>query len=147
MKKIYWILYLVIIVGLFDIGIVSAQTNYPTPMASTEVMQALKGDLDGAGKWATISFADGTTITSVSGGATYDGQFKFTTGGINTIQSTADVHNTTPTDAELDTAFGTPASVGRGFIGTIDDADGDTNFYLAIPSDGSWYFIKLTKAT
>ncbi len=66
--------------------------------------------------------------------------------GLNTIQAVTDVHDTTPTDAELDTAFGTPATVGRAFIGTVDDADGDTNFYICASSDASWYYLKMTKA-
>ncbi len=66
--------------------------------------------------------------------------------GIRTIQVVDNVHDTTPTDAELDSAFGTPAALGRGFLGTVDDADGDTNFYLAVTSDASWYWVKLTKA-
>lgn len=67
------------------------------------------------------------------------------TAGIRTKQAVDDVHDTTPTDAQLDSAFGTPATLGRGFIGTIDDADGDTNFYLCITSDASWYWVKMTK--
>lgn len=70
-----------------------------------------------------------------------------TNGGLRTIQAVDNVNDTTPSDAELDTAFGTPATLGRGFIGTIDDADGDTNFYLCLTSDASWYFLKFTKAT
>ena len=66
--------------------------------------------------------------------------------GIRTRQALTDVHDTTPTDAQLDTAFGTPASLGRGFIGTVDDADGDTNGYIAWTSDASWYWLKGTKA-
>ena len=41
-------------------------------------------------------------------------------------QSVANVTEAAPTDAQLDSAFGTPASLGRGFIGTVDDNDGST---------------------
>ena len=67
--------------------------------------------------------------------------------GFTTIESVDDVHDTTPTDAQLDSAFGTPATLGRGFIGLIDDASGETNFYIAATSDNSWFFLKMTKAT
>jgi len=61
-------------------------------------------------------------------------------------QAVDDVHDTTPTDAQLDTAFGTPASLGRGFIGTLDDASGETNFYICITTDNSWFWTLMTKA-
>lgn len=68
------------------------------------------------------------------------------TSGINTKQAVNNVNDTTPTAAELTTSFGAPATVGRGFIGTVDDADGDTNGYLVWSSDASWYWLKGTKA-
>lgn len=68
-------------------------------------------------------------------------------GGLNTKQAVTNVNDTTPTAAEITTAMGvTPANAGRGFIGTIDDADGDTNGYLVWSSDASWYWLKGTKA-
>ena len=51
-----------------------------------------------------------------------------------------------PTDAELDTAFGTPASVGTGFTRIVDDADGDANVYLVTSNGTSWWYATLTKA-
>lgn len=68
------------------------------------------------------------------------------TEGLNTKQSVANVHDTTPTAAELTSAFGAPGTLGRGFVATIDDADGDTNGYIVWTSDASWYFLKGTKA-
>lgn len=65
--------------------------------------------------------------------------------GVNTIVSTNNTANP-PTDAELDTAFGTPASLGEGFIGILDDNSDDTNVYLCATSDSSWYYLALTKA-
>jgi len=67
--------------------------------------------------------------------------------GLRTQQAVNNVNNTTPTLAELTTSFGEPATKGRGWIGTVDDADGDTNFYLVVASDASYYFAKLTKAS
>lgn len=60
-------------------------------------------------------------------------------------QSVANV-SSPPTDAELDSAFGTPATLGRGFIGTVDDNDGDATMWLCVTSDASWYYVATTKA-
>lgn len=51
-----------------------------------------------------------------------------------------------PSDAELDTAFGTPAEVGNGFIGLLDDNDADANVYLCVSNGTSWWYVALTKA-
>lgn len=67
--------------------------------------------------------------------------------GMRTKQAVTNVNDTTPTAAELTTAFGAPASLGRGRILTVDDADGNTNFYLVVTSDASFFYVKLTKAT
>jgi hypothetical protein len=51
-----------------------------------------------------------------------------------------------PTDAELDTAFGTPATVGAGFLGLVDDAGAGSAVYL-VGSDGTnWWYLAMTKA-
>lgn len=68
------------------------------------------------------------------------------TAGLNTKQAVNNVHDTAPTNAELTTSFGTPASLGRGFIGTVDDADGNLINYICWTSDASWYYLKGTKA-
>jgi hypothetical protein len=87
----------------------------------------------------------------------YDGgntRFEFTSGsgpvlfsaGARVKHATDDVSNP-PTDAELDTAFGTPAAVGAGFVGTLDDNAGGANFYI-VSSDGTnWWYTAMTKAT
>lgn len=85
------------------------------------------------------------TSTAVTAGASVVGNFN--AAGLRTIQAVTNVNDTTPTAAELTTAFGNPATIGRGFVGTIDDADGDTNGYLVWASDASYYFLKGTKAT
>ena len=82
-------------------------------------------DVDGAG----IDFVEAITAT----------------GGLNLPQSVADVSDP-PTDAELDVAFGTPATLGRGFMATIDDNDGDLKNWLVWTSDASWYYAAGTKA-
>lgn len=68
------------------------------------------------------------------------------TSGVQTIQAVTNVHDTVPTKAELTTAFGSPTTIGRGFVGTVDDADGDTNGYIVWASDANYYFLKGTKA-
>lgn len=52
-----------------------------------------------------------------------------------------------PTDAELDSAFGTPATVGEGFVVLLDDNGGDSNVYLVASNGTSWWYTALTKAT
>lgn len=66
---------------------------------------------------------------------------------LSQTQAVTNVGDTTPTLAELTTAFGAPATKGRGWIGTVDDNDGDTNFFIVAASDASYYFLKMTKAS
>ncbi len=60
-------------------------------------------------------------------------------------QSISNVSNP-PTDAQLDSIFGTPAILGRGFIGTIDDNSSDTDVWIVWTTDASWFYVKGTKA-
>lgn len=59
------------------------------------------------------------------------------TDGVVTKHSTVDVSNP-PTDAELDSAFGTPAAVGAGFLAGIDDNGGGVNVYLVYSTGAVW---------
>lgn len=68
------------------------------------------------------------------------------TNGVVTKNSTADVTNP-PSDSELDTAFGTPVTVGAGFIGILDDDGAGANVYLAASDGTNWWYTALTKAT
>lgn len=88
-----------------------------------------------------------TTATNTTAGITASGVVNANTAGIRTKQDVSNVHDTVPTAASLTSAFGDPATLGRGFIATIDDNDGDTNGYLVFTSDASWYFLKFTKAS
>lgn len=65
--------------------------------------------------------------------------------GVRTKVSTANV--TTPTDAELDSAFGAPATVGAGFIGIVNDNNGGTDEYLCWSDGTNWFYATGTKAT
>lgn len=63
---------------------------------------------------------------------------------INTIRE--DNVSDPPTDTQFDTAFGTPAAVGDGFIGILDDNSGETDVYICFARGDSWFYIKGTKA-
>jgi hypothetical protein len=69
----------------------------------------------------------------------------FSVAGLRTQVSTDNVSDP-PTDAELDAAFDTPANLGAGFIGIVDDNSGDTDVWLCYTSDTSWYYLQGTKA-
>jgi hypothetical protein len=61
-------------------------------------------------------------------------------------RSTINVSNP-PTDAELDAAYGTPATVGSDFFRVVDDNDANTSVYLVHSNGTSWWYAALTKAT
>lgn len=71
---------------------------------------------------------------------------RLVTDGINIQQSVANV-STHPTAAELTAIFGSPTTLGRGFVGSVDDNSGDTAVYVCITSDASWYWTLCTKST
>jgi len=52
----------------------------------------------------------------------------------------------TPTIAELNTAFGTAATVGAGFLAVLDDNGGGTAFFLCGSDGTNWFTVRLTKA-
>jgi hypothetical protein len=64
---------------------------------------------------------------------------------ITPAMSNDDVSNP-PTDAELDTAFGTPATVGDAFLGIVDDNAAATNVWLCVAKNSAWWYVALTKA-
>lgn len=74
------------------------------------------------------------------------GLANFSNGGIRTKISSADVTAVAPTDAELDSAFGTPATVGAGFTALLND-NGDGIAEFVVWSDGTnWFWAAGTKA-
>ena len=97
----------------------------------------------------------GTTNSGLLEWMEDEDEFKFsdkidaTTNSIRIKRSTANVSDP-PTDAELDSAFGAPSTVGEGFIGIIDDndagADGDVWFCTTTGTDGEWFYLSMTKA-
>lgn len=52
-----------------------------------------------------------------------------------------------PTDAELDSEFGTPATVGDGFEAVIDDGGAGTTVWRVTALNGKWWYVSLTEAT
>jgi len=64
--------------------------------------------------------------------------FPFATSDANTANP--------PTDAQLDSAFGTPATVGEGFFAILDDAGAGVNVYLCYSDGTAWWQGALTKA-
>ena len=81
---------------------------------------------------------NGTTLTLGAAGISV-------TPGIHAVVSTDDV-TAIPTALELTTAFGTPAAVGSGFIGVVNDNNAGSNIYLAISDGTNWHWIAATKA-
>lgn len=59
--------------------------------------------------------------------------------------SRANVSNP-PTDAELDGAFGTPAAVGAGFVGLVDDNGAGAAVWVVYSDGTNWWYEGLTKA-
>ena len=51
-----------------------------------------------------------------------------------------------PTDGELDSAFGTPATVGDGFLGLVDDDGAGTKVWLCVALNSKWWYEELTAA-
>lgn len=80
-----------------------------------------------------------TTVTSTNA-------INATAGGIRTKQAINNVNDTTPTAAELTTSFGSPSSVGSGFVGVVKDNDTDTNCFVVVSNGTSYYYLKFTKA-
>lgn len=66
--------------------------------------------------------------------------------GLRTKVSTANVSNP-PTDAELDSALGAPATLGAGFMAIVDDNDAHTNEYLVWTDGTTWFHVAGTLST
>lgn len=95
----------------------------------------------------TVSILTNGVTRAQFGSAVGTGPGAYFPQGVKTKQAVNNVNDATPTKAELTTSFGDPTTLGRGFIGTIDDNDGNTNGYLVFTSDTDFFFLKFTKAT
>ena len=91
--------------------------------------------------------ASATADGVFSGTVTPTGQVVATAAGIRTKQAINNVGDTTPSAAELTTSFGTPATVGAGFVGIVKDNDADTNCFVVVSNGTSYFYHKFTKAT
>ena len=92
---------------------------------------------------ADIVLQNGEYIkNSTDGTVETDGVFK-ADGGIRTKLSTADVSNP-PLDAELDSEFGTPATIGAGFTAIVDDNAGGANVYIVVSDGTNWHVIAIS---
>jgi len=65
--------------------------------------------------------------------------------GVIPLVADDDVTNP-PTDAELDTAFGAPATVGAGFVGILDDNGAGATVYICASDGANWWYAAMTKA-
>lgn len=69
-----------------------------------------------------------------------------TLNGIVTKVATDNIAGSTPTDAELDSAFGAPATVGAGFTAVLDDNGAGTAVFLCVSDGANWWYQAMTKA-
>lgn len=77
----------------------------------------------------------------------FNGDADFSDGKPRVPQSTADIATAaTPTDAELDSAFGTPAVLGDGFVAVLDDNGAGSNAHICAVINGAWWYAAMTKA-
>lgn len=92
----------------------------------------------------TIGFTTPTAILSMAAIV-----LQGSTGYVNSSRVATSDYNVSnpPTATELSDAFGTPATVGSGFIAVLDDGGGDTATYLAVSNGASWLYTLMTKAT
>lgn len=124
-----------------------------TLAAATGTEYALRTFLTPAER-ATIDIGDGVPVDAVilqqgQTSAPVEGDFAFgrtLLHGRGQPYSAANVTNP-PTDAELDTAFGTPATVGAGFTGVLNDAGAGANVWLVASDGTNWWYVALTQAT
>jgi len=71
---------------------------------------------------------------------------------VNLVNKIVEIHYHTdnvsnpPTDAELDAAFGTPATVGSGFVAILNDAGAGAHVYLVASTGAAWYHVEFTLA-
>ncbi len=102
----------------------------------------------GTTRGSAISFntkiAGAATVNEV-GRVTNAGIWDLTFAGMRTKLSTDNTANP-PTKAQLTSAFGSPSTVGSGFIGIIDDNGAHTNEYICWSDGTEWFYATGTKA-
>ena len=85
-----------------------------------------------------VSDTDAIVISS-------SGKVNCSSGGINTIYSSGAVSGAYPTVSELNSAFGTAATVGNGFVGVI-RASGSGNTWIATVAGSAWFSVAMEAA-
>jgi hypothetical protein len=98
----------------------------------------------GTGITNAASLADNSSFVGswfINSTSTNPSQFS---GLVGVKQSTNNVTDALPTQAEMVTALGA-ANQGTGLMGVIKDANADTNFFICISNGTSWYALKMTK--
>jgi len=63
--------------------------------------------------------------------------------GVRTEVSTNNVTDLAPTDAELDAAFGTPATVGSGWVGLVDDNGAGARMWICASDGTNWWYARM----
>lgn len=84
---------------------------------------------------------------TITGDYTFEGSVSFADGAVRVPQSVANVTEAAPTAAQLTSAFGSPATLGRGFIGTVDDNDGSLASVLCWTTDADWFHVVGVKSS
>lgn len=123
------------------LGSGSSVTRYVSYFATTPTRGTNNASIADNTSWTGNRFISQTGTAQ----SDFGGLVNCSTNGIRTKVSTANTANP-PTDAELDSAFGTPATVGTGFIGLLNDNNGGTNEYLCWSDGTNWFYATGTKA-
>lgn len=117
---------------------VTRHVDYYTQLGNISANDAVLADNSSfSGDWFINSTSTRTSL--------FSGVVQFAA-GLRTIVSTANTANP-PTDAELDSAFGAPATLGTGFVGILNDNNGGTAEYLCWADGTNWFYATGTKAT
>lgn len=85
------------------------------------------------------------TPTAIEDGAGNASAIQLSTAGLNLPVDDSNISDP-PTDSELDTAFGTAATVGSGFMAIIDDSGAGTTSALVWSNGMVWFHLTGTKA-
>lgn len=97
---------------------------------------------------AETQFASGDTVFEFRDNTATAAELLFTIDGIGNVDVSGDITvraassnvSNPPTDAELDSLFGTPATVGSGFVGLVDDSDSN-NMYRCYSDGTNWFTV------
>jgi len=87
--------------------------------------------------WSTVFIVD------EDGDQWLSGKIDASDAGIQTMMSTANTTDLAPTDAELDAAFGTPATVGAGFHAFVDDNGSHARVWFVTSDGTNWWYSRM----